>query len=39
MALWYRTLRAVHVAFDDEAAAFRNINTSGELARCARKTK
>jgi molybdenum cofactor guanylyltransferase len=28
---WYATLRAVEVAFDDEAAAFRNINTAAEL--------
>ena len=29
---WYATLPAVEVAFDDEADAFRNINTSDELA-------
>jgi len=29
---WYASLRAVEVAFDDEAAAFRNINTPAELA-------
>jgi molybdopterin-guanine dinucleotide biosynthesis protein A len=28
---WYATLRTVEVAFDDEAAAFRNINTASEL--------
>jgi molybdenum cofactor guanylyltransferase len=28
---WYATLRVVEVAFDDEADAFRNINTAGEL--------
>ena len=28
---WYATLRAVEVAFDDEADAFRNINTRDEL--------
>jgi molybdenum cofactor guanylyltransferase len=28
---WYATLRAVEVAFDDEADAFRNINTADEL--------
>jgi molybdopterin-guanine dinucleotide biosynthesis protein A len=28
---WYATLRLAEVAFDDEAAAFRNINTSSEL--------
>lgn len=39
MALWYRTLRAVHVAFDDEAEAFRNLNTYQELAQCAPPTQ
>ncbi|MEO8752214.1 MAG: molybdenum cofactor guanylyltransferase MobA [Casimicrobiaceae bacterium] len=29
---WYATLRVVAVPFDDEEAAFRNINTPGELA-------
>ena len=29
---WYATLRVVEVAFDDEAEAFRNINTRDELA-------
>jgi len=28
---WYATLRVIEVAFDDEADAFRNINTAGEL--------
>ena len=28
---WYSTLRVVEVAFDDEAAAFSNINTVAEL--------
>jgi molybdopterin-guanine dinucleotide biosynthesis protein A len=28
---WYATLAAVEVAFDDEADAFRNINTVDEL--------
>ena len=28
---WYATLRVVQVAFDDEAAAFENINTREEL--------
>ena len=28
---WYSTLRVVEVAFDDEAEAFSNINTSEEL--------
>jgi molybdopterin-guanine dinucleotide biosynthesis protein A len=28
---WYAALRTVEVAFDDEADAFRNINTSDEL--------
>jgi molybdopterin-guanine dinucleotide biosynthesis protein A len=30
---WYATLAAVDVAFDDEAAAFENINTREDLAR------
>jgi molybdopterin-guanine dinucleotide biosynthesis protein A len=29
---WYATLRVVEVPFDDEADAFRNINTADELA-------
>ena len=29
---WYATLRVADVAFDDEADAFRNINTAAELA-------
>jgi len=29
---WYASLRVVEVAFDDEADAFRNINTADELA-------
>jgi len=28
---WYATLKVVEVAFDDEAAAFSNINTTEEL--------
>jgi molybdopterin-guanine dinucleotide biosynthesis protein A len=28
---WYSTLKVVEVAFDDEADAFRNINTREEL--------
>jgi molybdopterin-guanine dinucleotide biosynthesis protein A len=32
---WYATLATVEVAFDDEEDAFRNINTSGELAAAA----
>jgi molybdopterin-guanine dinucleotide biosynthesis protein A len=28
---WYATLNTVEVAFDDEADAFRNINTADEL--------
>ena len=32
---WYATLRVVEVAFDDEADAFRNINTADELAAAA----
>ncbi len=30
---WYSTLKSVAVAFDDEAAAFENINTRDELSR------
>ncbi len=29
---WYATLRVAEVPFDDEAEAFRNINTAAELA-------
>ena len=32
---WYATLRIVEVAFDDEADAFRNINTLDELRQAA----
>jgi molybdopterin-guanine dinucleotide biosynthesis protein A len=32
---WYAALRVVEVAFDDEAEAFRNINTADELAAAA----
>lgn len=32
---WYATLRVVEVPFDDEEAAFRNINTASELAAAA----
>jgi len=32
---WYATLKIVEVAFDDEADAFRNINTKDELAAAA----
>jgi molybdenum cofactor guanylyltransferase len=32
---WYRSLPMVEVAFDDEADAFRNINTPAELAQSA----
>jgi molybdopterin-guanine dinucleotide biosynthesis protein A len=32
---WYATLATVEVAFDDEADAFRNINTAAELAASA----
>ncbi|HQR09994.1 MAG TPA: molybdenum cofactor guanylyltransferase MobA [Casimicrobiaceae bacterium] len=32
---WYATLRVVLVPFDDEEAAFRNINTASELAAAA----
>jgi len=31
---WYATLSVVEVSFDDEADAFRNINTAEELAAC-----
>jgi len=34
---WYAALRVVEVAFDDEADAFRNINTADELAAAATK--
>ncbi|MBK6335764.1 MAG: molybdenum cofactor guanylyltransferase [Betaproteobacteria bacterium] len=34
---WYATLPAVEVAFDDEADAFRNINTSDELAAASQR--
>ncbi|TAK45159.1 MAG: molybdenum cofactor guanylyltransferase [Betaproteobacteria bacterium] len=30
---WYATLRTVEIAFDDEAEAFRNLNTREELER------
>ena len=33
---WYATLRVAEVAFDDEADAFRNINTRDELATALR---
>ena len=33
--VWYATLRVVAVPFDDEEAAFRNINTADELAAAA----
>jgi len=33
---WYATLRHVEVAFDDEAEAFRNINTAAELKAAAK---
>ena len=32
---WYASLRVVEVAFDDEAEAFRNINTAAELSAAA----
>jgi molybdopterin-guanine dinucleotide biosynthesis protein A len=32
---WYASLKVVEVAFDDEEAAFRNINTPAELAEAA----
>ena len=33
---WYGSLKVVEVAFDDEEAAFRNINTRDELAAAAK---
>jgi molybdopterin-guanine dinucleotide biosynthesis protein A len=33
---WYATLKSVEIAFDDEAEAFRNINTTDELAEASR---
>jgi molybdopterin-guanine dinucleotide biosynthesis protein A len=33
---WYASLRVTEVAFDDEAEAFRNINTADELAAASR---
>jgi molybdopterin-guanine dinucleotide biosynthesis protein A len=33
---WYATLKSVEVVFDDEAEAFRNINTADELAEASR---
>jgi len=34
---WYATLNTVEVAFDDEAEAFRNINTTDELRQADRR--
>ena len=34
---WYATLKTVEVAFDDEAEAFRNINTADELSQAGRR--
>ena len=34
---WYATLKTVEVAFDDEAEAFRNINTTDELKQADRR--
>ncbi len=34
VGLWHATLKVAEVDFDDEAAAFDNINTPEELARC-----
>src|SRR5256886_4266623 len=34
---WYATLKTVEVAFDDEAEAFRNINTTDELSQASRR--
>ncbi len=36
---WYSTLDAIEVAFDDEAQAFRNLNTAHELAAAAARDK
>jgi len=36
---WYAALRVVEVAFDDEADAFRNINTAQELAAASRNNE
>ena len=33
---WYGTLKVVEVSFDDEEAAFRNINTRDELVEAAK---
>lgn len=35
MDCWYASLKVVEVAFDDQEAAFRNINTRGDLAQAA----
>lgn len=35
VALWHASLNLAEVAFDDQADAFRNINTVDDLARCA----
>lgn len=34
VALWHASLRVADVVFDDEAEAFRNINTAADLDRC-----
>jgi molybdopterin-guanine dinucleotide biosynthesis protein A len=34
---WYSALGVVEVGFDDEADAFRNINTAGELSAAAKE--
>lgn len=34
---WYATLKTIEVAFDDEADAFRNINTADELRQADRR--
>jgi len=36
---WYATLKTVEVSFDDEAAAFENINTQQELSRFSMPTE
>ena len=36
VGLWHASLKVVEVDFDDEAAAFSNINTSDDLTQCAK---
>ncbi|MDK9705089.1 MAG: molybdenum cofactor guanylyltransferase [Sulfuritalea sp.] len=37
VGLWHASLKLAEVAFDDEADAFRNINTREDLADCAKR--